>query len=228
MNKLFISACFVLWTGVTASADVQTLLKQMQSKNADERRAAARALGDEKDASQQVVSALIGGLKDPDFFVQRFCAQSLGKIGPDAKAAVPYLIELARSKSARSEVVEAAAAALGSMGPSVVPTLADVVKNTSSTPAMRRQAAVSLGKMGKDARAAIPALVEASQSPRRRRDADPNSDIRIEVVTALGEIATANDKGAVERLEAMQGERIRDRNLNQAINMSLRKIKARK
>lgn len=227
MHKFILSLCVVLASVATSLADVQALLKQMQSKNLDERRAAARSLGDEKTASREVVSALIAGLKDSDFFVQRFSAQSLGKIGPDAREALPMLAELARSKTARSEVVEAAAAALGSMGSAAVPTLAEVLKSTSSTPAMRRQAAESLGKMGKEARSALPAMVEATKAPRRRR-ADPGADIRIEVVTALGEIATASDKVAVERLEAMQEQRIRDRNLTRAINMALRKIKARK
>lgn len=206
-------------------ADVADLVKQMKSRDADERRLAARELGEASGPGQVIVDALVKGLEDPDFFVRRFSAQSLGRRGKEAGSAVDALTAVARNKKERREVVEAAVIALSGMGAGAVPALADVVKDADLAPALRRRAAEGLGKIGRDARPAVPALTEALAAPRRR---DSGEDIRVEVVTALGEIATPADEAALKALEDMMMQRIRDRTLSGALSQAVRKIKARK
>ena len=85
---------------------------------------------------------------------------ALNNIGPDAKEAVPALIEALKDedKTARQNAAEA----LGNMGPDAkdaVPTLIETLKDKYG--AVRRAAADALGSIGPDAEEAVPALIEA-------------------------------------------------------------------
>ena len=87
-------------------------------------------------------------------------ALALGKIGPEAKFAVPRLTELLIDESVR----ETAAWALGEIGSaakSATPALITLLKNEW----VRQTAASSLGHIGPAAKAAIPALTELLEDP---------------------------------------------------------------
>ncbi len=77
------------------------------------------------------VPTLIEALKDPDSDVGYGAAQALGRIGPEAKAAVPALIK-ALVDDPRNTVRSHAAQALGQIGPeakAAVPALIEALKD---------------------------------------------------------------------------------------------------
>jgi len=103
------------------------------------------------------VQDLVGQLKSPTADVRRDAAQALGKLGTEAKAAVPALI--ASLKDENMFVRRYSAQSLGKIGPaakSAVPAL------TKSLEDMRKEVAEAateaLGKLGPDS---VPALVHA-------------------------------------------------------------------
>jgi HEAT repeat protein len=95
-------------------------------------------------------------LHDPSPAVQAQGAYGLSLLGPEARDAVPALIEALTKESI---VRQNAALALGHIGPDAkdaVPAL--IVALGDSEWAVRRQAALALGGIGPEARAAIPEL----------------------------------------------------------------------
>ena len=67
-------------------------------------------------------------MTDKKYYVRQLAARALGKIGPDAKAAVPYLIEALNDLIVQSSVTNA----LGEIGPNAkaaVPHLIEIVLN---------------------------------------------------------------------------------------------------
>jgi len=225
--RRFLGVAALLALAVAArGADVPALVKQLRGDDPEARRAAAKALGEAGPEAKAAVPALAAALKDPDLYVRRFAAQALGDIGPDARAAIPALNAVLKEGKDRREVLGAAATALGKIGVSVTQ-LAATVKDTNQDPAVRRKAADALGAMGERARDAVPALLEALKA--RPAGAMPrDGDSRAEVAAALGEIAGPDDKAVVDALTELSSDRrIRDRNLRQAINGALKKIKAK-
>lgn len=209
------------------AAEVEDLLKKLRSNDSDARRAAVRSLAEAGPEAKSATPVLIKSLSDPDLFVRRFAADALGSIEADPKVAIPALKLALRDK--RKEVKEAAAGALGRMGPNAVPALVDVLKDTSAEPQVRRKAAESLGKIGPVAKSAIPALVESlgtGAGKAAKKGPVDNSSIRVDVVNALGEIATANDKNVVSALQGIMVRR--DPGMQQAIRSAVKKIQDRK
>ncbi len=89
---------------------------------------------------------------EPSFRVA--AADSLGRIGPDAKAAIPGLRELLGDKH---EVVRRAAVmALARIGIATIPTLAELLKDKNH--ANRELAALTVAEMGSEAKSLVPAL----------------------------------------------------------------------
>jgi HEAT repeat protein len=79
---------------------IEPLLEALKSdKDADVRRAAARALGDISPDPKLVVPALTESLKDRSVTVKLAAATALGQYGADAKSALPPLRELAAMKN---------------------------------------------------------------------------------------------------------------------------------
>ena len=148
----------VLCATAAQGADVDELVKQLQSGDNGERRSAARSLGEGGAESKAAVPALIKALKDRDTFVRRYSAQALGEIGPDAQAAVPSLATALDDP--KKEVRSAAANALGKLGPSGLTKLIDIIRDDNKDAGMRRQAIEALGKLGSAGHAAVPALTE--------------------------------------------------------------------
>ena len=81
--------------------------------------------------------------------------------------------------------------------------------------------------MGAEAKQAIPTLVDVLKPA---KGPAPAGDLRAEIATALGEIASPNDKPAVDVLTALSTDRglRRDRTLMKAVNDALKKIQSKK
>jgi uncharacterized protein (DUF2336 family) len=95
---------------------IEPLLEALKSdKDADVRRAAARALGDISPDPKLVVPALTEALKDRAVTVKMAAATALGQYGPDAKSALPPLRELAAMKNDK-KLSQAARVAIKSIG----------------------------------------------------------------------------------------------------------------
>ncbi len=206
-------------------ADVRDLVKQLKSDDREERRAAAKALGETGADSKDAVPALIKALKDPDTFVRRFAAQSLGSIGVDAQQAIPSLkITL---NDSHKEVQEAAVRALGKLGPTGIETLVAVVQDQNKEATIRRQAIEALSSLGSAGRGAVPVLTDLIRETKGKGKKKPiPDDLRMNAVVALGSLATPSDMEAIKTLEALTDKKAKaPRELRQAANQSLRKIR---
>ncbi len=135
----------------------------------EQRKAAAEILGD---LGAVGVPALTEALKDADPGVRWSAAESLGRIGPASKAAVPALAAALEDKEIRSIVADA----LAGIGPDAKPAVPGLVKiiRTEKEPALRYTAGVALVRIDKaSAGPASPLLAEALRNPdgRARHDA---------------------------------------------------------
>ena len=90
---------------------------------------------------------------------------ALGKIGKEAKASVPNLMEALNDPD--GQVRSSAAEALGEIGKearAAVPMLIALLKKDGTSYSdVRRNAAVALGKIGEEPQEAVPVLIEALQ-----------------------------------------------------------------
>lgn len=102
-------------------------------------------------------------LRDPSPAVQAQGAYGLGRLGSEARSAVPSLIEALKKDSL---VRQQAARAPGQIGPDAreaVPALSAALEDSAW--AVRRQAALALGRIGPDARPALPKLQKLGRDP---------------------------------------------------------------
>jgi hypothetical protein len=156
--------------------------------------------------SQLRIASLIAELKNPDSQERRVAAIALGRIGLDARAAVPALA--AALKDSVWEVRDQAASALGKIGPDAVPELVTALKNSDSN--VRITAALALGQIGPDAVSALATALKDSDRGVRYYAAlalgaigpdagdavpaltalisDPNVDVRESAATAIKKI----------------------------------------
>jgi len=101
-------------------------------------------------------------LHDASAAVQAQGAYGLSLLGPDARSAVPTLIEASTTKD--TIVRQNSVLALGSIGPDArdaVPVLIQLLHDPEWT--VRRQAALALGQIGPDAQAAVAELEKLSR-----------------------------------------------------------------
>jgi HEAT repeat protein len=230
MKRLLGLVGIIVCATAASGADVNELIKQLKDGDNEARRAAATALGEGGAESKAAVPALIKALKDRDTFVRRFSARALGDIGPDARAAVPAL--KSALNDAKSEVRSEAARALGRLGSAGVETLADIVRDDKKDPATRRQAIDSLGSLGAAAHSAVPVLIEVVKGPgaggKNKKKMAPD-DLRVNAATALGSLATPDDKDAIETLKALGDKKAKaPRDLKQAAKTALNQIRRNK
>jgi HEAT repeat protein len=207
-----------------ARGDVDSLVRDLGSKDAQVRRDAARELGKLGPEAKSAFGALSKAIKDEDKYVRRFSAQALGNLGSEVKGVVPVLVDALRDRE--KGVVQAAAEALAKTGAEGVKALADVVKEKKSDPTARKTAVESLGKIGPPAKEAVPILVEVLKSSTGRRPDQTALNLRLEIVVTLGQIGP-DAKEAVATLEELNTDRtIRDRPFKMAIQQALRKIQS--
>jgi HEAT repeat protein len=218
------------------AAEVRDLMKKLASKDVEQRREAAKELGDMGAEAKDAVPALKKAVRDSDLFVRRFSIEALGKIGPDAKSAIPE-VALGMNDE-KKEVALASAEALGRMGPDAIKPLTSAVKDTNKDPQVRKKAALSLGNMGLQARGAVQTLsdvltgkISNNKTNNKKKGKDlTDNDIRVEVATALGSIAKAEDTAAIEALKSVSEGKQNKKNkmLKQAASEALRKINSTK
>jgi hypothetical protein len=231
MKRLFAGiGTWLLAAALAPAADVADLVKQLKDSNADTRRAAAEALSKVGKEGKSAAPALVAALKDPDLFVRSFSAQALGQIDPNPKEVVPALRQCMMNIREKKEVHEAALASLGKLGTEAVGTLGDVAGDQSRDPDLRHKAVHLLGAMGPTARATVPILTEmGSGKGKNPKIAPKNSmELRVDAITALGDVATSEDTKAIEMLKELDGMEKLQRELKQPVKAALKKIEARK
>jgi HEAT repeat protein len=138
---------------------------------------AIQALGGFGASASPAISALADALKDDDRLIRWIAVDSVAKIGPTARGAVPELIGLLRSK--------------------------DIVRSAQPFPVMllgpvrlADEATKALDAIGTDARAAVTALTEAL--------ADPDLTLRDHAAHALGAIGAAAGAAAPALVRALE------------------------
>jgi HEAT repeat protein len=98
----------ISYRGAIRASDVDSaiepLLKALKSdKNAEVRRACAKALGTIGTNADKCVPVLTDALKDSAAVVKIAAIQALGQFGPEAKTALPPLIDLAKMKDSKED-----------------------------------------------------------------------------------------------------------------------------
>lgn len=120
----------------------------------------------------------IKALKDKDVAVRFKALQVLGQAGPQAKEAVPPLLDMLRDKELGSLFEAVVPSTLAGIGPPAVPALGTALKDPQ--PIVRRVAAFALRLIGPGAKEAMPALIAALD--------DEQAMVRMQAASALGAI----------------------------------------
>jgi HEAT repeat protein len=151
-------------SGTSKEATIFLQALVTMGRDAQARARAASDLGEI--GAREAVPALIHGLDDSAAAVRREAAYALGRIGAEAKDALPALEKLLldqRDDHARIACAEALwSIAQRTAG---IPFLCTLVVRTGGDISLRVRAMRALGKMGVRARAALPYLVEAMDEP---------------------------------------------------------------
>ncbi|HVV99655.1 MAG TPA: HEAT repeat domain-containing protein [Planctomycetaceae bacterium] len=134
---------------------------------------------------------LIAKLSDRSPSARGEAASQLGELGPEAKSAVPRLIELLNDETRYTfafpmgdlRVASAASDALANIGAESVEHLGNALEKSSAV--VRKYAVRSLQKIGTDASTALPQLMRTAN--------DPDPAVRSAVVAALGAIDRQGD-----------------------------------
>jgi HEAT repeat protein len=137
----------------------------------DDQQAVLRLKDYPPEALRAAVGVLVEGMASSDQKARVAAYDGLGLIGPDAEAAVPALLTVARGKDPWERT--AAFFALGRIrrrSAEVVPVLAEGLKSADMD--QRRIAGIALQLYGPDAAPAVPALVELLRHPVDEWDRD--------------------------------------------------------
>ncbi len=174
---------------------VPALTKAVSSKDETVRAAAAATLGKLGPAAMSSVSALEGGMNDPQEPVRLAAVRALARLGIDPNRVVPLLAKASRTERG-SLIASAAAAGLYDADPEgrlAIPILVELLK--SSEGRIVAMAAQTLGKFGVKARAATTALIGALSSKDyhfgSHFDFAMNVPVRSDVARAIGEVGPA-------------------------------------
>ena len=156
-----------------------------------------------------LVTAHVAALADPDAGVRENAARALGRIGPAAVAAIDPLVTVFADPD--PYVAGAAAIALARIGPAAVPALVRALADANEN--VRWSAAITLGRLGDGARDATPALARAL--------GDANGNVRSCSATALGTIGPPATGAVAELTEALHD---RDEDVRRAARLALARI----
>jgi len=127
-------------------------------------------------------------LEEPNPATRLAAIHAVGEIGPEAREAIPLLVETIRqTRNHDKRLLVACNKALLGMGPEIVPYIVPLLKDQEWE--MRRGGAWLLGKVGPDAEDAVPALTEALN--------DSNAAVRMKAAEALKRI-TGEERQAEE------------------------------
>lgn len=130
-----------------------------------ERRSAAEESGSQ---SPNQVEVIIRELRNSDSEVRYRACKRLGKMGPNAKDAVPAMLKVLVDDR-EPGVRETCAKAFGEVGPVAVPTLDAFLKRQAVSrdfdPMARMYVAEALGEIGPAAESAVPALIGVLRDP---------------------------------------------------------------
>jgi HEAT repeat protein len=149
-------------------------------------------LGGERFQDGRPLSYWVEALGDDDKADRQRATQALARLGPEAKGAVPRLVELALR-----EGDAAASQALRAIDPeAAVPRFTEALADPD--PRVRERAATALFQLGPAAKAAVPALGRAAK--------DPDVDVRGKAFAALQAIGPAAVPALVEALQANDPE----------------------
>ena len=160
--------------GPAAAPAVPALCQLLRTGDADDKRCAIGALGEIGPAAADGVALLVKELDSESNGGGRWkVADSLGKIGPKAREAVPALVAAPRNPAASVRV--SAAWALWRIDGRKQPLLDALGEDLES---IRKDAAIYLGRLGPEAKAAVPGLVKALE--------DEDKQVREAAAEALG------------------------------------------
>jgi HEAT repeat protein len=191
--------CNTTWAQAGASPDVNSLVKQLSSSDAEARNKAIDDLASFGTQADVAVPALVQALSGADVQLQWRAARTLGAIGGGAKAAVPALQKALKSNE--TAVRGWSAYALGQIGEASRPAVTDV--------------AALLADPDRDVRrSAVSALIAIRPAPELMiqfmRKAIEDNDIDPSVtVPALHALGGAGEKGIAALIEALNNEKAR-------------------
>jgi HEAT repeat protein len=165
--------------GRIGNADaVKPLTEALSHGEMEARKNAAIALGDLGLKAAQAVSALILALDDDYKYVPSAAAESLGRIGPEARTAIPHLVRLVQSRGTTNSSARAnAAKTLGLLGdPAAIPALRNALQSDRAS--VLRSAALALRQL----------------APKQKREADGEAQ-RPNRTTQREQVAVARLRG---------------------------------
>jgi HEAT repeat protein len=172
--------------GPLARSVAPVLFAALDDPRANVRAAAAQALA-RLELTAESVSSLAKALGNRDGYVRAFAAWSLGNLGPDAREAVPALVE-ALGPDDTANVVAAALARIGPAAAQAVPALVADLRGPDA--GRRWRAARTLGRIGPLAESAVAELMAALR--------DPNEAVRAHAARALGRIGPGAKPAAAD------------------------------
>ncbi len=177
--------------GKDAAAAAPALVKHLSAAEPAMRTQCVAALGKIGVSDEKSIAAITKCVVDEEPHVRRAAIQSLRRLKPDPKLIIPSLLQVIHD--AQPDVAMSAMAALADMGETAVPALTDALSDKSS----RHWAAVVLAEIGPKAAAAAPALAELVK--------DPEPEVRMQALIALGQIGGTGAKSAVPAIiDALQ------------------------
>jgi len=174
------------------ATDVPMLMGLLKHQDSEARISAAHALGHLGDKAKAAVPGLIKAFESSDPALRSASIDALAKLGSNAKDVVPAFTQ-ALSESDK-EVRKNACEGLGKVGPDAKPAVSGLARLlTDSDKEVKKNAAIALGKIGAGAKDAVVTLGDVLNK---------DLTIRVEILTALGEIGPAA-KAAVPNIVAI-------------------------
>lgn len=181
--------------GLSSQEALSIFSRSIEDEDESIREYSIIALGHQGRAARPVIQALIKRLlKDPIFDIRKDAAWALGEIGPEAKEAIPHLVEALQDEFefVRREAIESLSK-IGANPAEIVPAFIKALKDQDWI--VRREGAESLGKLGFRAKEAIPSLILVLK--------DPNENCRSSAKVALSKIGTASKEAIPGLVEAL-------------------------
>jgi HEAT repeat protein len=144
--------------GLAAATLEPTVASLLSHPRADVRVQAVESLGKVSKGKAQLTNRMLDALHDEDWTVRRAACEELGRVGEEAKAAIPRLFELIDSEE-DERTATATIRDIDSAPVSALPLLLEGMKSENFR--KRFYAVFLIGKIGPDAKSALPVLEEA-------------------------------------------------------------------